>query len=406
VTPDVLTTEQAVDPVFFLIFGVSLVMLLGITLAMIYFIIRYHRSRQPVPASDKDKNLLLEIVWTVIPSLIVLVMFYYGWEGYLTLRHVPPGAMQVKVTGRQWSWSFEYPNGRISDRLFVPVDKPVEVVLNSEDVLHSFFVPAFRVKRDAVPGMPTHLWFEAKNQGTYDILCAEYCGVGHADMLSTVEAMPQHEFDEWYQGGGKAAKEDRGRELLTKFGCLGCHSLDGSKKVGPTLQGLWGREVTVVAGTEEKTLKVDEAYLIRAIREPGSEVVKGFPPVMPTFGSGQISDDELHEIIEFFQREGAPQSSAGPSGAELAAQLGCLGCHSADGSKKVGPTFKGLYGRQVEVDRQGEKVTLTADDDYLTRSIREPKAEIVEGYPPVMPPFPKLEDEEIGALIDYLKSLK
>jgi cytochrome c oxidase subunit II len=410
VTPDVLTTQQAVDPVFILIFGVSVVMLLGITAAMIYFIIRYHHSRQPVPASDKDKNLVLEIVWTVIPSIIVMVMFYYGWAGYLTLRNVPPGAMQVKVTARQWSWSFEYPNGRISDKLFVPTNKPVKVVLTSKDVLHSFYVPAFRVKRDAVPGMENYLWFEAKNEGSYDIFCAEYCGAGHADMLSTVEALPPEKFDAWYaKGGEEQGEEGRVRGLLAKHGCVGCHSLDGTKMVGPTFKDLAGRQVEVVSNGKERTLKADAEYIRRSILDPGADVVEGFPPVMPSF-KGQIPDDELEEIVAFLagtvKKEAAEHGEEESAGEKLAMENGCFGCHSTDGSRKVGPTFKGLYGSQVAITRGGKKLTVTADKEYLTRSIREPKADIVEGYPPVMPSFSQLSEEQLEALLEYLESLR
>jgi len=405
VKPDILTTQQAVDSAFMLIFWISLVFLAGITAAMIYFVIRYRRSRQPQPASDKDHNLLLEITWTVIPTILVGAMFWYGWAGFMALRNVPEGAFKVKAIARMWSWNFEYPNGKTSSRLIVPVGQPVEVSLTSLDVLHSFYVPAFRIKRDCVPGMENHVWFNAEYPGSYDIFCAEYCGVAHADMITKVDALPQHEFDEWYQGQEQVAKDDKGHELLAKYGCLGCHSLDGSKMVGPTLQGVWGREVTVIKGDKEVTLKSDEDYLTRAILEPGAEIVKGYPPVMPAF-AGQVSDDELHEMLEYFQRQAQPSSATGPSGAELAAQQGCLGCHSEDGSKKVGPSFKGLFGSQRQVKRQGETLTLTADADYLVRSIHDPAAEIVEGYPPVMPPYPNLEDEDLQKLLDYLESLK
>jgi len=404
VNSDILNTQQGVDAAFMFIFWISLVMLAGITVAMIYFVIRYHHSRQPQPATDKDNNLLLEITWTVIPTLLVGAMFWYGWAGYLALRNVPEGAMEVTAEARMWSWNFEYSNGKTSPKLVVPAGQPVKVSLTSLDVLHSFYVPAFRIKRDAVPGMDNYVWFNAERPGSYDIFCAEYCGVGHADMLSTVEAMPQHEFDEWYQGKADMARQDRNHELLSRYGCLGCHSLDGSKKVGPTLQGIWGREVTVIADGEEKTIKVDEAYLRRSILEPGAEIVKGYPPVMPSF-QGQISEDELNELLEGFKPEAKPRAGE-QDGAALAASQGCLGCHSEDGSPRVGPSFKGLFGSRQTVLKDGQKVTLTADRDFLARSIREPASEVAEGFQPLMPPYPDLTEEQLEQLLDYLESLK
>lgn len=155
--PNFITTTSAVDPVFIFIFGVSIVLLLGITATMVGFVIRYRRSRAPEPTSQADGNVWLEIVWTVLPTIIVLAMFYYGWAGYLTLRNVPKNAMEVTATARMWSWSFTYANGKTSPKLYIPVGKPVLVHLVSMDVLHGFSIPAFRVKRDVVPGMKNHV---------------------------------------------------------------------------------------------------------------------------------------------------------------------------------------------------------------------------------------------------------
>jgi len=299
VNPQLLTTTEVIDPIFLFIFGVSLVMLLGVTCAMVYFIFRYNRKRCPVPASQNASNIWLEIIWTVIPSILVLAMFYYGWAGYLALRNVPPGAMEVKVTGRMWSWLFEYPNGKTSDKLYVPVGQPVKVTMTSVDVLHSFYVPAFRVKRDVVPGRETYIWFTARKPGSYDVFCAEYCGAEHSSMITTIEALPAHEYAEWAAAvptGGAAEVE----QLLATHGCLGCHSRDGSKKVGPTFQGLWGRSVTVTTAGAERTLKIDLDYLRRAILEPNADVVVGFPAIMPSY-QGKLSDHDLEEILEYFQ---------------------------------------------------------------------------------------------------------
>lgn len=293
------TTTEAVDPVFMFILGACILLLTGITAVMVAFVIRYHRSRSPEPTSQAASNLWLEIVWTALPTVLVLAMFYYGWSSYLSLRQVPPGAMAVTAVARMWSWSFEYPNGRTSPRLYVPVGKPVRVDLVSKDVLHGFYIPAFRVKRDVVPGMKNHVWFVAPEAGSHDIFCSVYCGTGHSAMITTVEAVPEAEFQAWLAQREEKKGEGRGRELLEKNGCLGCHSLDGAQKVGPTFKGIWGRSVTVVTGGAERTTTVDETYLKRAIREPGADLVTGYPPVMPPYPS--LSDREVEEIVDFLK---------------------------------------------------------------------------------------------------------
>jgi cytochrome c oxidase subunit 2 len=304
VNPQLLTTTQAVDPVFIFIFAICLALLAGITGVMLWFVIRYHRSRSPEPQSQADGNLWLEIVWTVLPTILVMAMFWYGWAGYLALRHVPAGALPVTATARMWSWSFSYANGKTSPRLYVPVGKPVVVDLVSQDVLHGFYLPAFRVKRDVVPGMPNYAWFVADKPGTYDLFCSQYCGKGHSAMITTVEAVPATVFEEWLEhaaGGGEKHSRVDGRKLAQEKGCLGCHSLDGSPGVGPSFKGIMGRSETVVTKGVERTITVDEAYLRQSISEPAADVVKGFQPIMPYFGD--LKKEELEALVEFLEAQ-------------------------------------------------------------------------------------------------------
>jgi cytochrome c oxidase subunit 2 len=401
VYPGLITTTKAVDPVFIFIIGASIVLLLGITGTMLWFVFRYRRSRAPEPTSQASGNAWLETVWIVLPTVLVLAMFWYGWAGYLTLRQVPKDHLTVTATARQWSWSFTYANGKTSSKLYVPVGKPVRVDLVSLDVLHGFYLPAFRVKRDVVPGMKNHVWFVADKAGSYDLFCSVYCGTGHSAMITTVEALPPDKFDAWLKEGG--VEEHAGKELLEKHGCLACHSLDGSKKVGPTLKGIWGRQVSVVTNGSERTITSDEAYLRRSILEPKSDIVKGFPPVMPSF-AGQLGREELDQIVGFLRTGGAP--AALPDGAKLAREKGCLACHSLDGSKKIGPTFKGLYNSRVTVTQDGRTQSVTADDAYLRESILKPEAQVVEGFPPVMPPFADLKEEEVTALVEFIEGVR
>lgn len=299
-----ITTTEAIDPVFMFLFGACLALLLGITVAMVVFVVRYHRSRAPQPTSQVESSLWLEIVWTLLPTLLVLAMFWYGWKGYLVLRTVPQGALEVTATARMWSWSFSYANGTTSPRLYVPVGRPVKVNLVSQDVIHGFFLPAFRVKRDVVPGMANHAWFVADKPGTYDLFCSQYCGTGHSAMITTVEALPVVAFGEWLEraaGGGEKKIRIDGRKLAQEKGCLNCHSLDGSPGVGPSFKGIMGRSVTVVTKGAERTITVDEAYLRLSLTEPAADVVKGFQPIMPAFSD--LKKEELEALVEFLEGE-------------------------------------------------------------------------------------------------------
>ena len=296
-----ITTTEAIDPVFMFIFGTCLVLLVGITATMAFFVVRYHRSRAPQPTSQVESSLWLEIVWTVLPTILVLSMFWYGWKEYLVLRTVPKGALEVTATARQWSWSFSYPNGTTSPRLYVPVGRPVKVNLVATDVIHGFFLPAFRVKRDVVPGMKNHAWFVADKAGSYDLFCSQYCGTGHSAMITTVEALPEAAFVVWLQQGasGSTSTKIEGKKLAQEKGCLGCHSLDGSPGVGPSFKGIMGSSEVVITKGVERTIIVDEDYLRRSILEPQADVVKGFQPIMPAFSD--LSKDEVSALVEYLE---------------------------------------------------------------------------------------------------------
>lgn len=299
--PTLVTTTQAVDTAFYVIFGISGVALAGVAAAMVWLVWRYNRKRQPVPLSQKDHNLWLEVVWTAIPTVLVMLMFWYGWEGYLSLRRIPDDAMHIKATARMWSWLFTYDNGKTADKLYVPVGQPVKIELAAEDVLHSFYVPAFRVKRDTVPGMTNWVWFTAEQPGSYDLFCAEYCGVGHSAMVTTVEALPAAEFHAWLTATASAAADPaaRGAELAQQLGCLGCHSVDGSRRVGPSLQGLFGAERSVSRNGQQITVVADPAYLTRALREPAAEIVAGYPAAMPPFAG--LPDNDVQALIAWLE---------------------------------------------------------------------------------------------------------
>lgn len=290
-------TTGKVNSAFLFIVAICVALLLMITFFMILFLIKYNKKRHPQREEVKEST-ALEIVWTVIPTILVLLMFYYGWVDFRYLRNPPSNAMTINVIARQWSWHFKYDNGKEDDVLRVPINEPVELIMTSEDVIHSLFIPAFRIKEDCVPGMKTHLWFNADEAGTYDIFCTEYCGVGHSHMLSKIIVMPVSDFESWYQTKQAAAPVNEGQRLLETKGCLGCHTIDGSPKAGPTFKGLYGSKVTVVTSGKERVIIVDDAYIERSILHPDADIVKGFPPVMPALS---VSEEEIQEIIGYLK---------------------------------------------------------------------------------------------------------
>jgi cytochrome c oxidase subunit 2 len=291
---------RVVDNVFLYILVICVFLLALITFLMVYFVIRYRREKHPHPA-DIEGSTWLEVTWTVIPTLIVLTMFYYGLTGFQFLKKVPEGAMVVKVIARQWSWLFEYENGTKESELRVPVGKPVKLLLTSEDVIHGFYAPAFRIKQDAVPGMTNYLWFQPTEAGTFDVMCSQYCGLEHSHMLTKLIVLPEKEFTTWY-GSRKvetAAKgPPPGYKLYQEKGCFACHSIDGSPRVGPTFKGLYGKTVTVLTDGKERKVVADEAYLQKSILEPNADIAKGFPAVMPP---EQMTAQELREIVKYLE---------------------------------------------------------------------------------------------------------
>jgi cytochrome c oxidase subunit 2 len=301
--------SNPVDDVMLFIMAISLVLLLGVTGTMVYFAVRYSRARNPKP-SQIEGNLALEIIWTVVPTLLVLAIFYAGWKGFQYMRTVPPDAMLVKVTARMWSWNFQYENGRQSGTLKVPLGKPVKLSLTSLDVLHSLYIPAFRVKEDCVPNRETYLWFRPDQPGMYDLFCTEYCGVGHSSMITKVEVLPEEQFQKWYRieppkpALARVKKKPdlraEGERLVREKGCVACHSIDGTKKIGPTFQGVFGHRVVVVTNGAEREITADEEYLKRSIFEPQADLVKGYPPVMPS-QKGVVTEKEADAIIEYLK---------------------------------------------------------------------------------------------------------
>jgi cytochrome c oxidase subunit II len=275
---------------------------------LIYFAVRYRRKKGETASTVSTPyitgNHALEIIWIVIPSLLLVGIFAYGLQVFLKMRTPLPGATEVQVTASQFQWSFKYPDGRNSaNELRLALGKPVKLIMTSRDVIHGFFIPAYRQKQDVLPGSYTYLWLLPKKLGTFDIYCSQYCGTGHSLMRGTLIVMPEAEYLSWEQGeqiklrSGTQAPAEKGKAVFESAGCLGCHSTDGSAKVGPTLKGIFGSKVEL---TDGKTVQADEEYLRESLVEPNAKVVKGFQPIMPTF-KATLKDEEITALIAFMK---------------------------------------------------------------------------------------------------------
>jgi cytochrome c oxidase subunit 2 len=306
-----------------------------------------------------------------------------------------------------------------NNEIRLPLNRPVKVLLRSKDVLHDFYIPQIRSKMDMVPGMVSYFWFTPTKTGKYEVLCAEFCGVGHYNMRGQMIVEEQGAFDQWLSGQptfaqtlASAAKPgqdsvlEKGRQWVEQYGCSACHSQDGSTRLGPTWKGLYGRTEQFADGS---SALVDEAYLKESILKPQARLVQGYPPVMVAY---TLNDDELTAVVAVIKSLGAAQQEPSASekldrgydlatqGQRLSESLGCLACHSVDGSKGVGPSWQGLYDSTVTL---ADGSSIKVDEGYLKDSILNPGARIVKGYAAVMPAFTPT-DQELNALIAFIKS--
>lgn len=290
-----------VDGMFYFILGLSVFCLIGITAAVVYFTYKYrarpgHKS-EPSPSHNNP----LEITWTVIPSIIVVFIFIFGWRGYLDLATPPKNALEIQVKAAKWNWLFTHYNGVEDNVLHVPVNKPVRLIMTSQDVLHSFFIPVFRVKQDVVPKRYTQVWFKATKPGTYRLYCTEYCGLDHSLMKTVVvvhepggyERYLQSKYDEFMS----LPPDQLGKMFYEQKGCKACHTVDGTPKAGggPTFKGSFGSTIEMADGS---SVLVDENYIRESILEPTAKVHKGFAPIMPKL---DISDSEIDALIAYIK---------------------------------------------------------------------------------------------------------
>jgi cytochrome c oxidase subunit II len=302
--PAASTGADSHDALFYFVLAVTAFFFVLVVGLVAWFTVRYRQRRAGQRTSGISHNRRLEVAWAVIPSILLVVIFGWGFKGFLDMSVPPAGALEVRVTAQKWSWAFEYPRAgiRTSKELVVPVGRPVKLTMSSLDVIHGFYVPAFRLKRDVLPNRYTVTWFEAKQPGEYDLMCTQYCGTGHSAMLGRIVVKPEAEYQAWVDsGGGMSGKGlssvEFGKLLFDKEGCVACHSLDGTAKSGPSLLGRYGSRELLEGGAE---VLVDDNYLRESLMDPAAKVVKGYQPVMPTF-RGRLNDRQIDALIDFIK---------------------------------------------------------------------------------------------------------
>jgi cytochrome c oxidase subunit II len=302
------TIASQVDALYFYLVAVSAFFVLLIAILVIVFAIKYRRrSEEEIPPAIKG-GLLLEIAWSVIPLCISMTFFFWGAKIFYRMNRPPDDALQIYVVGKQWMWKLQHADGmREINELHVPVGRPVQLTMTSEDVIHSFFVPAFRMKRDVVPGRYATVWFQATRPGRYHLFCTQYCGTNHAKMIGWVEVMDPIAYQNWISGGGGSESlAAAGAKLFQQHACNSCHRPDSLAR-GPNLEGLFGKQVKLADG---RTVVADAGYIRESIVNPSAKMVEGFQPIMPTF-QGLISEEGILQLVAYIKSLSRPDAAAG-----------------------------------------------------------------------------------------------
>jgi cytochrome c oxidase subunit II len=290
------TMAGRVDALYFFLVGLSGFFSILIAGLIVYFAVRFRRRSPQAVGAEIHGGMMLEITWTVLPLFIVLGIFVWGASVFFAMSRPPDETINIYVVGKQWMWKFQHLDGqREINELHVPVGRPVKMIMTSEDVIHDFFVPAFRTKADVIPGRYTSVWFQPTKPGRYHLFCAEYCGTRHSGMIGQVVVMDPSEYQTWLSGGTpEGSLASAGAKLFADLACNTCHRPDAQGR-GPVLEGLFGNTVTLQSG---ETVTVDEAYIRESILTPSAKIAAGFQPIMPTF-QGLVTEEQLLELIEY-----------------------------------------------------------------------------------------------------------
>ena len=289
------TIAQGVDHLYYFLTAIDLFFTAIIFLTIFYFALRYRRRSQDEQPPQIEGSVPLEMAWTLIPLGLVIIVFLWGTSLYIRNSRPPEAASEIFVVGKQWMWKIQHPEGVAEiDELHVPVNRPIKLTMTSEDVIHDFAVPAFRIKKDVVPGMYTTEWFEATKTGTFHLFCDQYCGTNHALMTGSVIVMEPTEYEQWLSGGIRGqSMAQAGAQLYDQLACITCH---GTGR-GPTLNGLFSKTVRLNDGS---TVVADEAYLRESILYPSAKIVQGYTPIMPTY-KGQVTEEQLLQLIAYIK---------------------------------------------------------------------------------------------------------
>ena len=312
------TVAPWADGLYFFLVGMTLIGLVLVGALVFGFSIRYRKSVHPV-ATQVEGSTLLEATWTIIPLAIFLVTFVWGALLYFRIYNPPTNAMNIYIVGKQWMWKAEHPGGQHEiNALHVPIGRPVQLTMISQDVFHSFSIPDFRVKREVIPGRYSTVWFEATEPGTYHIFCTQYCGTKHSGMIGEVTAMTPEDYDKWTQESTSGTSlAQNGERLFATMECTACHNGSAAAR-GPSLAGVYGSKLTLTNGQQ---VLVNDAYLRDAILNPSQHVTAGYSPIMPTY-QGQISEDGLIDLVEYIKTLNSNyrvQQTLGTSQSDLAA---------------------------------------------------------------------------------------
>lgn len=294
-----------VDDLYSVVMILSILGFVGLMSAMTFFVVRYHRSNNEKSAYIPH-NTLAETIWTVIPTIIFVGIGVWGLIAYYKMNEIPDDAYKIKVTAKQWMWEFTYDKdgkeANVVDTMYIPVNTPIVLDMYSPDVLHSFYVPSFRVKRDIVPGMRTQVTFTATKTGDFRLYCAEFCGTSHSRMRGIVRVVSQERFNKWLNFEIKEANItdpiELGSRLFQRKGCTSCHSIDGSTIVGPTLKGIWGKETMLSDGSK---VTVDAEYIRESILQPQAKIVQGFEGVRMNSFAGQLDEKDINHLVEYLK---------------------------------------------------------------------------------------------------------
>ena len=304
-----------VDALYIFLVLLSLFMCVAIFTTIFVFAVKYRR-RAGVEAEQIEGSTALELTWSIIPMFIFLFIFAWGAVIYFQERTPPGNALEVYVVGKQWMWKLQHQEGpREIDELHVPVGRDVKLIMTSQDVIHSFYIPAFRIKQDVLPGRYTTAWFHPVKAGTYHLFCSQYCGTSHSGMIGDIVVMEPGQYAAWLSGGTTVPLADTGQKLFAQMGCVTCHRSDTQGR-GPNLVGVFGKPVALEDG---RTLTADENYLRQCILNSREQVVKGFPPIMPVF-QGLLSEEQVNALVAYIKSLGAPppgQAEKNPSEAAL-----------------------------------------------------------------------------------------